>query len=123
PTTAACVEGRFRSLGADLSVVRGPACAGGQAERRGDLYVRKMGGAVRLWHRDRVLTLQTIRRDRRVTPMAYSADGRWWTPAPENTEPTEAPLALRRRLESAPMAEPADPDLLEALFGPTADAD
>jgi len=116
PTGAACVEGHFRTLEADLSVTRGPACSGGTAERRGDLYFRKMGGAVRLWQGDRVMTLRAIRRIGRVTPMAYTADGRWWTRDAANVEESAAPIALRTGLGSASMAQPADPALLEALF-------
>lgn len=116
-TGAACVEGHFRSLRADLQVERGPACREGRAERVGDLYFRKMGGAVRLWHGDRVMTLRTIRRGERATPMAYTPDGRWWTPGAGGDEAPEAPFAIRRGLESEPAAGAADPALLERLFG------
>lgn len=116
PTGAACVEGHFRTLEPTLDVTRGPACAGGRAERRGDLYFRKMSGAVRLWQGDRVMTLRAIRRAGRVTPMAYTADGRWWTRDAANVEENAAPIALRTGLASAPMTQPADPSLLEALF-------
>ncbi len=117
PSGAACVQGHFRSLEPDLRVVRGPACTDGSAERRGELYFRKMGGAVRVWHHGRVMTLRTIRRGRRTTPMAYTTDGRWWTRAGSAEAAAEAPFALRQGLASAPVDRPADPELLGVLFG------
>lgn len=117
PTSAACVEGHFRSLEPDLRVIRGPACSEGNAERRGDLYFRKTSGAVRIWHRGRVMTLRTVRHDRGTTPMAYTADGRWWVRGASADEAPEAPFALRRGLESLAEERPVDPGLLGALFG------
>ena len=118
--SAVCVEGRFQYLRADLRMARGPACAGGRAERRGELFYRKMGGAVRIWHGGRVATLRALRRGPRVMPLAYTPDGRWWTPAAESEAAAErdAPLAIRRGLESLPApAEQRDDSLLAEILG------